>query len=119
MRVRYLGVPLICAAALLSVRAQEPQHWAFVAPKRPAVPKVSKPAWVRTPIDAFVLSRLDRESLASSSEADRTTLLRRLSLDLIGLPPTIAEVDTFLADRGANAYEKQVDRLLASPHYGE
>jgi hypothetical protein len=120
VRQRLYIIPLVCGAlALVSVRAQEAQHWAFVAPKRAATPKVSKPVWVRTPIDAFVLARLDRESLAPSPEADRTTLLRRLSLDLIGLPPAIAEVDAFLADRSANAYEKQVDRLLASPHYGE
>ena len=95
------------------------QHWAFIAPQRPAVPSASKANWVRDPIDNFILARLDRDSLAPSPEADRTTLLRRLSLDLTGLPPTIAEVDAFLADKSANAYEKQVDRLLASPHYGE
>src|SRR6185503_16746582 len=110
---------LFVAVALVSIRAQEQQHWAFVAPKRPAAPKVSKAAWVRNPIDAFILSRLDREGIQPSAEAERSTLLRRLSLDLIGLPPSIAEVDAFLADRSANAYEKQVDRLLASKHYGE
>jgi hypothetical protein len=74
---------------------------------------------VRNPIDAFILARLDKEQLKPSPSADRITLLRRLSLDLTGLPPTIEEVDAFLADKSANAYEKQVDRLLASPHYGE
>jgi len=75
--------------------------------------------WVRTPIDNFVLARLEKEGLKPSPEADKVTLLRRLSLDLIGLPPTIAEVDVFLADKSSDAWEKQVERLLNSPHYGE
>jgi hypothetical protein len=99
--------------------AEVKQHWAFVAPQRPAVPAAEKIDWVRDPIDNFILARLKHEELSPSPEADRTTLLRRLSLDLTGLPPSIAEVDAFLADKSANAYEKQVDRLLASPHYGE
>jgi hypothetical protein len=96
-----------------------PRHWAFVPPVRPAVPSVSRTGWVRNPIDAFLLARLDREGLKPSPEADRATLLRRASLDITGLPPTPAELDRFLADSSSNAYEKQVDRLLASPHYGE
>jgi len=95
------------------------EHWAFVAPVRPVLPAVAEPKWVRNPIDAFVLARLERERLKPSPEADRTTLLRRLSLDLIGLPPGPAEVDAFRADQSPHAYEKQVDRLLKSPHYGE
>ena len=95
------------------------KHWAYIAPLRPALPPVSKKDWVRTPVDRFVLARLDQESLAPSPEADRAALLRRVSLDLIGLPPTAAEVDSYLADKSKNAYEKQVDRLLRSPHYGE
>ncbi|MBO0863045.1 MAG: DUF1549 domain-containing protein [Chloracidobacterium sp.] len=95
------------------------KHWAFVKPERPAAPEVKNTGWVRTPIDRFILARLEKEGLTPSPEADRVTLLRRLSLDLIGLPPTIAEVDAFLNDRSPNAYEKQVERLLASPHYGE
>ena len=94
-------------------------HWAFIPPVRPAMPEVKRKDWVRTPIDAFVLSRLEAEGLSPAPEADKVTLLRRLSLDLIGLPPTITEVDAFLADASPNAYEKQVERLLASPHYGE
>ena len=94
-------------------------HWAFKPVRRPPLPAVTHGDWVRTPIDAFILARLEQEHLAPSPEADRTTLLRRLSLDLIGLPPTIAEVDAFLADTAPDAYAKQVDRLLASPHYGE
>jgi hypothetical protein len=89
-------------------------HWAFVPPARPAVPKLAP-----NPVDAFVLARLGKEGLKPSPEADRTTLLRRLSLDLIGLPPSPGEVDAFLADKAPNAFEKQVERLLNSPHYGE
>ncbi len=94
-------------------------HWAFRPPQRPELPKVKNAAWVRNPIDRFILVRLEKEGLAPTAEADRVTLLRRLSLDLIGLPPTVKEVDDFLADKGDQAYEKAVDRLLASPHYGE
>ncbi len=99
--------------------AEVKKHWSFVAPVRPALPKVSAPAWAKNAIDAFVLARLDQEKLKPSAETDRTTLLRRLSLDLVGLPPTMQEVDAFLKDKSKNAYEKQVDRLLSSPHYGE
>jgi mono/diheme cytochrome c family protein len=99
--------------------SQPLNHWAFIPPKLPAVPKVNNRTWAKNPIDAFVLARLEKEGLSPSPEADRTTLLRRLSLDLIGLPPTPEEVDAFLADKSKNAYEKQVDRLLKSAHYGE
>jgi mono/diheme cytochrome c family protein len=94
-------------------------HWAFIAPVRPIIPKVINTSWGKNPIDAFVLARLEKEGLKPSPEADRVTLIRRLSLDLIGLPPTPAEVDAFVADQSPKAYEKLVDRLLASPHYGE
>jgi mono/diheme cytochrome c family protein len=93
-------------------------HWAYVAPKRPAVPTAAS-SWSRNAIDRFILARLEREGLAPSPEASRETLLRRLSLDLIGLPPTIEEIDAFLADTSPHAYEKQIERLLKSPHYGE
>ncbi|HTU17035.1 MAG TPA: DUF1553 domain-containing protein [Gemmataceae bacterium] len=94
-------------------------HWSFLAPKRPSLPTVRDTAWPRTPIDYFILARLEREGLRPSPEADRVTLLRRVTLDLTGLPPTPAEVDAFLQDRSPGAYEKAVDRLLASPRYGE
>lgn len=94
-------------------------HWAFKAPVRPPLPNVSNKKWPRTPIDQFILAKLDTEKLSPSPEADKITLLRRLSLDLIGLPPTPEEVDAFLADKSPDAYAKQVERLLASPHYGE
>jgi hypothetical protein len=99
--------------------ARYAKHWAFVAPQRPAAPTVKRIDWVRTPIDAFVLATLEREGLSPSPEADRPTLIRRLSIDLNGLPPTPKEVDDFVADADPKAYEKLVDRLLASPHYGE
>jgi hypothetical protein len=94
-------------------------HWAFEPPQRPVAPGVNNLEWVENPIDAFALRRLEREGLQPSPVADRLTLFRRLHLDLIGLPPTIEEADAFLADRGAGAYERAVDRLLKSPHYGE
>ena len=95
------------------------QHWAFIPPQRPAVPEVRNAAWVRNPIDTFVLARLEAEGIAPSAEADKTTLIRRVTLDLTGLPPTPQEVDSFLADESADAYERVVDRLLRSPRYGE
>ena len=94
-------------------------HWAFVAPVRPPLPEVKKAEWVRNPIDRFVLAKLEAEGLTPSSETDRATLIGRLSSDLLGLPPTPGEVDAFVADNDPSAYEKLVDRLMASPHYGE
>ena len=94
-------------------------HWAYVPPTRPELPSVSQTSWVRNPIDQFILARLEREGLKPSPEADKQTLLRRLSYDLTGLPPTPAETDAFLADSSPDGYEKQVDRLLRSSHYGE
>ncbi len=95
------------------------QHWAFVRPRRPALPAVRDGAWPRNALDRFLLARLEAVGLTPSPEAPREALLRRLTLDLTGLPPTLAERDAFLADRSPDAYERVVDRLLASPHYGE
>ena len=95
------------------------QHWAWIAPQRAEVPKVREGSWPRNPVDSFVLERLEREGLHPSPEADRERLIRRVTLDLTGLPPVPADVDAFVADQSANAYEKVVDRLLASPRYGE
>jgi hypothetical protein len=94
-------------------------HWAFVAPQRKVPPQVRNQAWVHNPIDRFVMARLELEGLNPSKEADRNTLLRRVTFDLTGLPPTPAEIDSFLADKSAGAYERQIDRLLNSPRYGE
>ncbi|MBI1357772.1 MAG: DUF1553 domain-containing protein [Acidobacteria bacterium] len=99
--------------------AKYQQHWAFEAPARPEPPTVSQPDWVRNPIDAFVLARLDKAHLKPSVEADRYTLARRLALDLTGLPPEPELVKAFVEDESPEAYEKVVDRLLNSPHYGE
>jgi hypothetical protein len=94
-------------------------HWSFLPPQRPEVPQPKNAAWARTPIDNFVLARLEAENLTPSAEASNATLLRRVTFDLTGLPPTPAELDAFLKDRSPNSYEKVVDRLLASPAYGE
>jgi mono/diheme cytochrome c family protein len=95
------------------------RHWSFQPIRRPKEPEVRQPDRVRTPIDRFVLARLDAEKLVPASEADRPTLIRRLSLDLLGLPPTPAEMEAFVNDQSADAYEQLVDRLIASPHFGE
>ena len=94
-------------------------HWSYVAPERPAVPTVKNKKWARNDVDRFILAALEKSGLKPNAEADRYTLIRRLSLDLIGLPPTVQEVDDFIADKSPNAYEKVVERLLASPHFGE
>src|SRR5262249_13758985 len=95
------------------------RHWAFVPPRQSAPPAVQNSQWVRNPIDQFVLARLEKEGLQPSPEADRLTLLRRLSFALTGLPPPPAQLQAFLADLSPKAYEKQVDRLLSQPQYGE
>jgi hypothetical protein len=94
-------------------------HWSFIAPKRPPLPVVKDMKWVRNAIDAFILADLEKRGLKPALEADRRTLARRLSLDLIGLPPEPAEVEKFVNDPGPNAYERYVDHLLDSPHWGE
>jgi hypothetical protein len=95
------------------------QHWAFIAPKRPGLPTVKRQGWARNGIDQFILARLEKEGLQPAPEADRPTLIRRLALDLTGLPPTLAEIDAFLKDKSPDAYERVVERYLSSPHYGE
>ncbi|HXX92267.1 MAG TPA: DUF1549 domain-containing protein, partial [Planctomycetota bacterium] len=94
-------------------------HWAFLPPEKPALPKTHDASWARNGIDSFILARLEEEGLRPSPEADRSTLARRVTLDLTGLPPTPAEVEAFVGDTSPDAYEKLVDRLLASPRYGE
>lgn len=94
-------------------------HWAYVAPVRPELPEVRHNEWIRNPIDRFVLAELQQRDWTPSPEADRATLIKRLSIDLVGLPPTPEEVDAFVTDESSDAYEKLVDRLMASPHYGE
>ncbi|MCA9202150.1 MAG: DUF1549 domain-containing protein, partial [Planctomycetales bacterium] len=94
-------------------------HWAFVKPERPAAPAVKNEAWIRNPIDRFVLDKLEAVGLSPSPEADRATLIKRLSIDLTGLPPTPAEVEVFVQDNDPAAYDRLVDRLMNSRHYGE
>src|SRR5262245_14459089 len=113
-----IALVLIVAAAC---PAAEPAstHWAYVAPVRPAFPAVTNEPWARTGVDRFVLARLQHDGLSPSPEASRAILIRRLSFDLIGLPPSIAEVDQFQTDTRPDAYERLVDRLLGSPQFGE
>lgn len=99
--------------------AKYDKHWSFSAPQEPELPDVSQPDWCNNGIDNFILRKLDQQGLKPSPEADRQTLIRRLSLHLTGLPPTIDEINAFLNDDSPNAYEKVVDRLLDSPAYGE
>jgi hypothetical protein len=109
-------------AALLQEAPLSPDdrdHWSFRPLQRPQLPSVSDRSWPRTPIDLFVLSKLEAADIRPAVEADRATLIRRLSFDLVGLPPPPEEIDRFLSDKAPNAYERLVDRLLASPHYGE
>ena len=95
------------------------EHWAFIPPKAPPFPKINQTSWPQNQIDYFILARLEEEKLRPAHQADRTTLIRRVTFDLTGLPPTPAEVDAFVNDKSPRAYEKVVDRLLHSPHYGE
>jgi hypothetical protein len=106
------------AARTIDIEAGR-RHWAFQPLRLVAVPPVSRPGWARRRIDAFLLARLESQGLSPSPEADRRTLIRRLYFDLIGLPPTPEEVETFVADTSPEARERLVERLLASPHYGE
>ncbi len=103
----------------VSAGAEYKPHWAFVPPREPALPTVQHSSWPRNEIDRFILARLEKEGLTPASPADKYTLVRRVYLDLIGIPPTPEQVDRFVQDRSANAYERLVDNLLASPHYGE
>jgi hypothetical protein len=128
MKLLYLSIACVWAAFGLTAASLGPQtatkpeakrHWSFITPLRPALPTLRQKDWPRNAIDYFSLARLEKEAVAPSPEADRPTLIRRLSLDLTGLPPTIREVDEFVEDRRPDAYERVVERLIASPHYGE
>jgi len=113
----------VTSAALLfageTFTQRQREFWSFQKVKPQTPPPVKEARWVRTPIDRFILNRLDRERVTPSPMADPTTLARRVSLDLTGLPPTPEEVDAFMDDPSATAYETLVDRLLASPAFGE
>jgi hypothetical protein len=114
---------LLLASGFLGAGTPPPQpkakHWAFQPVERPAVPLVKNTAWVRNPIDAFIAARHEAKGLTPAPEAEKRKLIRRLSLDLIGLPPTLAEIEAFVNDPAPDAYERLVERLLQSPHYGE
>ncbi len=103
----------------IAAGAEYQRHWAFVKPVRHAMPAIAQANWLKNEIDAFILARLEAAGIKPSPPAERETLIRRLSLDLRGLPPSLAEVDAFLADQATDAYDRLVDRMLASPHYGE
>ncbi len=111
--------PRIASAAQKEWKDPSAKHWAWQPVKKPAVPAVATAAWVQTPVDNFIVAKLDEKGLKPSAPADRRTLIRRASFDLIGLPPTPDEVEAFVNDTSSNAFEKVIDRLLASPQYGE
>ncbi|RUL89326.1 DUF1549 and DUF1553 domain-containing protein [Tautonia sociabilis] len=117
MRLTAILIPFVILAT--SAAADGEDHWAFLPPERPEVPAVGDDSWPRNPIDRFILAGLEGFGVRPAPEADRPALLRRLSFDLTGLPPTPEQVNSFLSDPAPDAYERQVDRLLASPHYGE
>jgi len=118
-----LPIRRLCLLAVfgLAVRgaADEPKHWAFRPLSRPEPPAVVDPGRARTPVHRFLLARVDAARLSFAPEADRATLIRRASLDLVGLPPTPDEVAAFVADPAPDAFERLIDRLMASPHFGE
>ncbi|MCX6613397.1 MAG: DUF1549 domain-containing protein [Acidobacteria bacterium] len=116
---RWVAAGLPVPENLVKSKRPGANHWAFQPIKPQAIPAVNNSTWARNAIDKFILAKLEANQLSPAPEADRATLLRRLSLDITGLPPTLDELNKFLADRSPDAYEKQVDRLLASPHYGE
>ena len=95
------------------------QHWSFVPPRKPGLPEVKNTVWPRNDIDRFILAKIEANGLEPAPQADRRALIRRVTLDLTGLPPTPAELEAFVNDKSPHAYEKVVDRLLASPRYGE
>jgi hypothetical protein len=109
----------LIAAPKATFTEKQKNYWAFQRVRRPEIPQVRQQAWVRNPIDAFVLSKLEAKGIRPSAEAEKRALLRRVTYDLSGLPPTPEEIDAFLADKSPAAYEKAVDRLLASPRHGE
>ena len=124
MRPLFISLLIVVAGLAADVtkdrfRPQQRRYWAFQKVTRPEAPAVQHTKWVRNPIDAFVLAELEAKGIAPGPEADKTTLLRRVSLDLVGLPPTPEEMEAFRTDQSPDAYEKAVDRLLASPRYGE
>ena len=107
------------AVRVFNLQARRAAHWAWQPVKRQAIPAVRNRTWAVSPIDAFILSKLEAKGIGPAALADRRTLIRRVTFDLIGLPPSPEEVNAFVTDRSPDAYARVVDRLLASPHYGE
>src|SRR5438128_2236660 len=119
---RYFTVPLLCAVLAMAADTftqRQREFWSFQPVKKQAPPAVRNASWARTPIDAFVLAKLEAKGIAPARAADKITLLRRATFDLTGLAPTPEEVTAFAADQSPQAFEKIIDRLLASPQYGE
>ncbi|MBS0267282.1 MAG: DUF1549 domain-containing protein, partial [Planctomycetes bacterium] len=114
-----MGAPFPASAAAAGKPSRDPQHWAFQPPREPAVPEVRDRQWPITPVDHFILQKLEHEHLVPAAPADKRTLVRRVTFDLTGLPPTPAEIEAFLADERPDAYSRLVERLLSSPAYGE
>ncbi len=120
MLIRHISrVVFAIAFVSLSLTALAAKWWAFEPPSKPAVPSVTNQRWPKNSIDNFILTRLEQKSLKPAKAADKRTLIRRATFDLIGLPPTSQEIDAFLNDKSPDAFAKVIDRLLASPHYGE
>ena len=119
--IRTFTTSLLLLAGVSSAEAEAPEktHWAYVKPTRPGLPQLKNVSWPRNGIDHFILARLEKEGLNPSPAAEKAVLTRRLALDLTGLPPTVEEVDRFVADESQDAWQKAIDRLLCSPHYGE
>jgi Protein of unknown function (DUF1549) len=114
-----MGAPYPAAAEFASRPSRDPNHWAFHPPSDQPLPSVSNVAWPLSPIDHFILAKLESAELQPASPADKRTLIRRLTFDLVGLPPSPAEINAFHADESPDAVARLVDRLLASPAYGE
>src|SRR5262245_42442416 len=119
LAVLALACGVWAASDNLPVTAEEINHWAYQKVEKPKIPAVGNRAWVKTPVDAFVLAKLEGQGIKPAPAADKITLLRRATFDLTGSPPTPEEINSFLADNSPGAFEKVVDRLLDSPHYGE
>src|SRR5689334_20938336 len=119
MRVLQAGLAILLAIGASASASPQADHWSFKPPVRPDVPQVKNATWVRNPIDAFVSAEHEKRGLTPRPEAPKQVLLRRVYLDLTGLPPTREQLHAFLDDPSENAYEKVVDQLLASPRYGE
>src|SRR5262249_8004365 len=116
---RWIALGFVLFSGVSQAQIPEQEHWAFRPVGRPSPPRVAAANWARNPIDRFVLAKLEAAGLKPASEADKATLLRRFKFDLLGLPPTPEEIDAFVADTRPDAYERLVERYLASPHYGE